>query len=184
MPSHYRLGVDIGGTFTDLVLVNESEEVVRVGKLLTTSREPAAAVEAGLKEMLTEAEVPAEALGAIVHGTTLATNALIERKGARTGFLTTRGFRDVVEIGREGRYDMYDIFIDAPSPLVPRHLRREVQERIGPDGTVTAPLDEADARAAVAGLLDDGVEAVAICESPNAERPRRCRRRTANVRCT
>lgn len=163
MPSHYRLGVDIGGTFTDLVLVNEREEVVRVGKLLTTSREPAAAVDAGLQEMLTEAQVPAEALSAIVHGTTLATNALIERKGARTGLLTTRGFRDVVEIGREGRYDMYDIFIDAPSPLVPRHLRREVQERVGPDGTVTAPLDEADARAAIGGLLDDGVEAVAIC---------------------
>lgn len=163
MLGKYRLGVDIGGTFTDLVLVNESEEVVRVGKLLTTATEPAAAVEAGLTEMLTEAELPAEALEAVVHGTTLATNALIERKGARTGLVTTRGFRDIVEIGREGRYDMYDIFIDPPSPLVPRHLRREVTERIAPDGSVTTPLEEADARAAVAGLLEDGVEAVAIC---------------------
>ena len=99
----------------------------------------------------------------LIHGTTLATNALIERKGARTGLLTTAGFRDAVEIGREGRYDMYDLFIDQPAPLVPRHLRLEVTERIMADGGVLTPLDEASARAAIARLKDAGVEAVAIC---------------------
>jgi N-methylhydantoinase A len=100
---------------------------------------------------------------AVVHGTTLATNALIERKGARTALLTTAGFRDAVEIRHEGRYDMYDLFIEPPAPLVPRHLRCEVPERLFADGTVLRPLDEEAARRVIAALLDEGVEAVAIC---------------------
>jgi N-methylhydantoinase A len=98
-----------------------------------------------------------------VHGTTLATNALIERKGARTALLTTEGFRDALEIGREGRYDMYDLLIDPPAPLVPRHLRREVPERLLPDGAVLRPLDEEAARRVIGELVDAGVEALAIC---------------------
>ncbi len=99
----------------------------------------------------------------VIHGTTLATNALIERKGARTGLLTTRGFRDAIEIGREGRYDMYDLFIDQPAALVPRHLRLEVGERLMADGSVRTPLDESSARDAIARLREAGVEAVAVC---------------------
>ena len=157
-----RLGVDIGGTFTDLVWVDDATGEVRVGKLLTTPKDPAQAVEQGVLRVLEEAGAAPAAVGALIHGTTLATNALIERKGARTGLLTTAGFRDALEIGREGRYDMYDLFIDPPAPLVPRHLRLEVDERLEADGSVRRPLDVASARAAIARLLADGVEAVAI----------------------
>ena len=121
-----RIGVDIGGTFTDLVWVDETTGAVRVGKLLTTPKDPSQAVEEGVVTLLHEAGAATTAVRALIHGTTLATNALIERKGARVGLLTTAGFRDAVEIGREGRYDMYDLFIDPPVPLVPRQLRVEV----------------------------------------------------------
>jgi N-methylhydantoinase A len=158
-----RFGVDIGGTFTDLVVVDESSGAVRVGKVLTTAKDPAHGVEEGVQALLDEAGIAAARVHAVAHGTTLATNAIIERKGARTALLTTEGFRDALEIGREGRYDMYDLLIDPPAPLVPRHLRREVPERLLPDGTVLRPLDEAAARRVIAELLDLGVEAVAIC---------------------
>ena len=131
-PGGSRIGVDIGGTFTDLVLVDEATGAVSVGKLLTTPKEPAQAVEQGVMTLLHEAGRGPASVAALIHGTTLATNALIERKGARTGLLTTAGFRDALEIGREGRYDMYDLFIDPPAPLVPRHLRLEVRERLSP----------------------------------------------------
>src|SRR3990172_6632013 len=163
MPATYRLGGDIGGTFTDLVLIDEASGAVRVGKLLTTPKDPAQGVETGVVRLLEEMGVPARAIGSLIHGTTLATNALIERKGARTGLLTTRGFRDALEIGREGRYDMYDLFIDPPPPLAPRHLRREVDERLLADGSVMKPLDEAGAREVIRNLLAEGVEAVAVC---------------------
>jgi N-methylhydantoinase A len=158
-----RIGVDIGGTFTDLVWVDEATGAVRVGKLLTTPKDPSQAVEEGVVTLLHEADAGAGAVRALIHGTTLATNALIERKGARVGLLATRGFRDAVEIGREGRYDMYDLFIDPPVPLVPRQLRVEVDERILADGSVLRPLDPAQARAAITALGAQGVEAIAIC---------------------
>jgi N-methylhydantoinase A len=158
-----RIGVDIGGTFTDLVWVDETTGSVRVGKLLTTPKDPSQAVEEGVVSLLHEAGAAAAAVRALIHGTTLATNALIERKGARVGLLATAGFRDAVEIGREGRYDMYDLFIEPPVPLVPRQLRIEVSERIQADGSVLRPLDEAQARGAIAQLGALGVEAIAIC---------------------
>ena len=161
-PGGSRIGVDIGGTFTDLVLVDEATGAVSVGKLLTTPKEPAQAVEQGVMTLLHEAGRGPASVAALIHGTTLATNALIERKGARTGLLTTAGFRDALEIGREGRYDMYDLFIDPPAPLVPRHLRLEVRERLYADGSVLTPLDAASAREAIAALLAQGVEAIAI----------------------
>jgi N-methylhydantoinase A len=130
------IGVDIGGTFTDLVWVEEATGAARVGKLLTTPKDPSQAVEEGVVTLLHEAGGTAASVGALIHGTTLATNALIERKGARVGLLTTAGFRDAVEIGREGRYDMYDLFIDPPIPLVPRQLRIEVAERVRADGSI------------------------------------------------
>jgi len=160
--SRSRIGVDIGGTFTDLVLMDDATGAVHVGKLLTTPKEPAQAVEQGVVTLLREAASAPRSVGTLIHGTTLATNALIERKGARTGLLTTAGFRDALEIGREGRYDMYDLFIDPPAPLVPRHLRLEVTERILPDGSVLTPLDESSARAAIGALLAAGVEAIAV----------------------
>jgi len=161
-PGGSRIGVDIGGTFTDLVLVDEATGAVSVGKLLTTPKEPAQAVEQGVLVLLHEAGRDTASVAALIHGTTLATNALIERKGAKTGLLTTAGFRDALEIGREGRYDMYDLFIDPPAPLVPRHLRLEVRERLSADGSVLTPLDAASAREAIAALLAQGVEAIAI----------------------
>src|SRR5262245_10980197 len=160
--SRGRLGVDIGGTFTDLVWVDDPTGEVPRGKLLTTPKDPAQAVEQGVLRLLEEAGAAPAAVRALIHGTTLATNALIERKGARTGLLTTAGFRDALEIGREGRYDMYDLLIDPPAPLVPRHLRLEVEERLDADGSVRRPLDVASARAAIDRLLAEGVEAVAI----------------------
>jgi len=161
-PATGRLGVDIGGTFTDLVWVDDLTGEVRVGKVLTTPKDPAQAVEQGVLGLLQEAGAAPSDVRSLIHGTTLATNALIERKGARTGLLTTAGFRDALEIGREGRYDMYDLFIDPPAPLVPRHLRLEVVERIAADGTVSRALDIPSARVAIAGLLAEGVEAIAI----------------------
>src|SRR5881296_4110503 len=158
-----RLGVDIGGTFTDLVVIDEATGTARVGKVLTTAKDPAHGVEEGIHALLDEAGVRSDAVRAVVHGTTLATNALIERKGAKTALLTTEGFRDALEIRREGRYDMYDLFIDPPPPLVPRHLRREVPERLLADGSILKTLDEAAARRALAELARDGVEALAIC---------------------
>jgi len=158
-----RFGVDIGGTFTDLVVIDEASGAIRVGKVLTTAKDPAHGVEQGVQSLLDDARVDPVRVRAVVHGTTLATNALIERKGARTALLTTEGFRDALEIRHEGRYDMYDLLIDPPAPLVPRHLRREVPERLLPDGAVLRPLDEAAARRVIAELIDAGVEAVAIC---------------------
>ena len=158
-----RLGVDIGGTFTDLVVIDDATGTARVGKVLTTAKDPAHGVEEGIHALLDEAGVRSDAVRAVVHGTTLATNALIERKGAKIALLTTEGFRDALEIRREGRYDMYDLFIDPPPPLVPRHLRREVPERLLADGSILKTLDEAAARRALAELARDGVEALAIC---------------------
>ncbi|HXD96723.1 MAG TPA: hydantoinase/oxoprolinase N-terminal domain-containing protein, partial [Candidatus Acidoferrum sp.] len=158
-----RFGVDIGGTFTDLVVIDERTGAIRVGKVLTTAKDPAHGVEQGVQSLLEEAGVDPARVHAVAHGTTLATNALIERKGARTALLTTQGFRDALEIRREGRYDMYDLLIDPPAPLVPRHLRFEVPERLLPDGSVLRPLDEAAARRVISQLVDAGVEALAIC---------------------
>ncbi len=162
MASSVHIGVDIGGTFTDLVLLDEATGAMRVGKLLTTAKDPAQGVEAGVLRLLNEVGVRAEAIRTLIHGTTLATNALIERKGAKTALLTTKGFRDVLEIGHEGRYDMYDIFIDPPAPLVPRRLRFEVTERLLADGSVLTPLDEAEAGRVIRQLPAEGVEAVAV----------------------
>ena len=158
-----RLGVDIGGTFTDLVVIDEATGTARVGKVLTTPKDPAHGVEEGIRALLDDAGVRPDEVRAVVHGTTLATNALIEKKGAKTALLTTEGFRDALEIGREGRYDMYDLFIDPPPPLVPRHLRREVPERLLADGSIARAIDEVAARRVLAELAQDGVEALAIC---------------------
>ncbi|WP_329055608.1 hydantoinase/oxoprolinase family protein [Amycolatopsis sp. NBC_01488] len=153
-----RIGVDIGGTFTDLCAVDETG-IVAVGKVLTTHDEPARAVEEGLAALLTDPGVVEQ----VVHGTTLVTNALIERKGSRTALLATAGFRDVLEMRREHRYELYDLHLELPAPLVPRHLRFDVPERILADGSVHIGLDEEYVARLGRELAGRGVEAVAVC---------------------
>lgn len=157
-----RIGVDIGGTFTDLCAVDETG-IVAVGKVLTTYDEPARAVEEGLAALLAESDIAAADVEQVVHGTTLVTNALIERKGSRTALLATAGFRDVLEMRREHRYELYDLHLELPAPLVPRHLRFDVPERILADGSVRTPLDEAYVVRLGRELADRGIEAVAVC---------------------
>ncbi|MBM3490574.1 MAG: hydantoinase/oxoprolinase family protein [Alphaproteobacteria bacterium] len=159
----YRLGVDIGGTFTDFALLGEGPRPVGVHKCLTTPADPAEAVLTGAGELLARHGLDFAALAGLVHGTTLITNATIERRGARTGLLVTRGFRDVLDIGKEQRYDLFDLRLRFPPPIVPRELRREVDERIGYDGRIEQPLDLAAALAAVGALVEqEGVEALAV----------------------
>jgi len=150
-----RLAVDIGGTFTDLVL--ETPQGTRSHKLLTTPDAPERAVLEGAKKLLT-----GETLRLVLHGTTLATNALIERKGAKTAFITTEGFRDIIEQGYEKRFDHYDLMIDRPVPLVPRTLRLEIRERLAADGTVLVKLDEAAIKPLAQKIIAEGVKSVAI----------------------
>jgi N-methylhydantoinase A/oxoprolinase/acetone carboxylase beta subunit len=158
-----RLGVDIGGTFTDFVLVDDAAERAWFGKTLTTPHDPAEAIVTGMQQVAVEAGVSLADIGTVVHGTTLVTNAIIERKGARTALLATQGFRDLLEIGRELRYDIYDLQLDMPRPLVPRRWCVDVPERLDAQGRVVTPLDLATLDARVTALVADGVEAIAIC---------------------
>jgi N-methylhydantoinase A len=157
-----RIGVDVGGTFTDFVLVDDHRKLVFLGKQLTTPRDPSEAIIAGIERIVREAAVEIGKLDGVVHGTTLVTNTVIERKGAKVGLVTTSGFRDVLEMGHEIRYDLYDLFLEKPKPLVPRHLRREVDERIDATGAVLRPLDKAGFRSTVDWLLEQKVEAIAV----------------------
>jgi N-methylhydantoinase A len=158
-----RVGIDVGGTFTDFVLLDDATGRTFTYKCLTTPRNPADAIEEGLRGL--ERQVPGciAGLEEAIHGTTLVINAIIERKGAKTGLLTTRGFRDVLELGREIRYAAYDAFAQMPEPLVPRERRLEVNERLRADGSVLTPLDTGQARAAVRELKALGTESVAVC---------------------
>ena len=162
MKHTHWLGIDIGGTFTDLVLHETATGASAALKVLTTHGDPQRAVLEAVRRMLDAADLPAGAIGRVVHATTLFTNALIERRGAPTGLLTTQGFRDTLEIGRERKYDLYDIGIENPAPLVPRAWRREVAERIDARGQTVVPLELADVRAGVALLQAQGVTSVAI----------------------
>src|SRR2546427_747367 len=152
----YRIGFDVGGTFTDLVLQSPSGELL-IAKRLTTYPDPSEACLAGLDELVARSGVTWRDVAQAVHGTTLGSNVVIERKARGVGLLTTRGFRDVLLIGREKRYQVYDLQIEKPRPLVPRRLIGEVTERVLADGTVRTPLDEADARRAIRTLVEGGV---------------------------
>lgn len=158
-----RIGADIGGTFTDLILVDDGGETFQVGKVLTTPDQPDDAVLVGVERVLSATGADPSGVSHVVHGTTLFTNALIERKGARTALITTAGFRDAIEIAREHRYDMYDLYMQRPRPLAPRYLRFELNERVLVDGTVRKPLDEREVYALAETLKREGVEAVAVC---------------------
>ena len=157
------LAVDIGGTFTDIVALDLPSGRVNSEKLLTTYPDPSAAVLAGVRNLLDAAGFAPDSIRYVVHGTTLITNTLIERKGACTALLATAGFRDAVEIGNEGRYDMYDLALKKPPPLAERRLRFDVPERMLADGSVWRPLDEACLRDICATLRAEAIEAVAIC---------------------
>ena len=167
----FRLGCDIGGTFTDFVLVNDDTGEFQINKCLTTPGDPSDAVEQGIRELLTRTPGFMPHIAEVIHGTTLVINAIIERKGAKTGLITTRGFRDVLELGRELRYDAYDIFAEYPLPMVPRSLRCEVTERITSDGRVIKALDEQEVRQVLAELSERGIESLAVCLINSYENP-------------
>jgi N-methylhydantoinase A len=175
----YRVGIDIGGTFTDMLLVGEDGSAV-IGKTLTTPGDPSLAVEEALRPVLESGAVKTGERGTLIHGTTLVTNALIERKGAPTALLTTAGFRDAVEIGREHRYELYDLNLDLPKPLVPRHLRFDVPERVAADGGVLAALDEKFLRRLVGELRDKGIKAIGVCYLNSFRNPAH-EKRTAEI---
>ena len=158
----FRIGVDIGGTFTDIVLLDTKTGVLFNEKVLTTPDDPSEGVLTGVSSVLAKNEVSACDVFNVIHGTTLVANALIERKGVKTALVTTKGFRDVLEIGREWRYNTYDLFIEMPEPLVPRELRFELEERVGPDGKVITPLDQDAARDLARRLASSDVEAVGV----------------------
>ncbi len=139
----HRLAIDIGGTFTDFVLIDDADGTVRFGKVLSTPDDPSKGSVAGAREALARYGIPAAAVRDVIHATTVATNAVLERKGAVTGLITTRGFRDTLEIGREARYDIYDLDLRVPAPLV--------------------ELDEGSVEAALARLVEAGIQSVAIC---------------------
>ena len=160
-PSH-SLSIDIGGTFTDFTLHDAAGGEMRVHKVLTDAEDPTRALIRGTREILRDAGAAPSALKLVVHSATLATNAIIERKGAKTALLTTRGFRDVLEMGRERIYDMHDLHARFPEPLVPRHLRAEATERMDRDGGVLIPLDLEDAARVVDGLIALGAESIAV----------------------
>jgi N-methylhydantoinase A len=162
MQERFRVGVDIGGTFTDLIMIDSATGAFTIGKVLTTPSDPSQAIETVLRDTLEQAGASAQEVQQIIHGTTLVTNAMIERKGARTALLTTEGFRDSIEIGRENRYDLYDLMLEQPRPLVPRHLRFDVPQRMYADGSQLRELDSEFVERLARELAENGIEAVAI----------------------
>jgi N-methylhydantoinase A len=159
----YRLGVDIGGTFTDAMLIDEQSGAVSIGKVPTTPADPSQGFLDATERMLRQGQLAPDAISYLIHGTTIATNAIIEGKGARTGFVTTQGFRDLLEIQRQVRPVLYDLQFDKTRPLVPRYLAFEVPERLDAQGNVLQPLDEDAVREVARRLKAEGVEAIELC---------------------
>jgi len=160
--TRYRLGVDIGGTFTDIVLLGE-DGAVATKKILSTPDDYSRAIEDGIRQLLAETGIEPGAIAEVAHGTTVATNAIIERKGVRVALVTTAGFRDVLEIARYRAPHLYDVFFRKPEPLVERRLRFQVPERIAATGAVVTPLDREAVRAVAEQCVAAKVDAVAIC---------------------
>jgi N-methylhydantoinase A len=175
-PETYEIGVDIGGTFTDIVAVGQRSHVVLAGKVLTDYADLARGVLAGIDSVLKVHAIAPSRITRVVHGTTLVTNCLIERRGAKTALITTAGFGDVLAMGRESRYDIYDIDIEFPQPLTPRERVYEVDERLDHRGAVVTPLNEADVHSAITHMREAGIESVAVCllhASANSQHERR-----------
>jgi N-methylhydantoinase A len=156
------LGIDIGGTFTDIVVYSHDDGRVFSHKELTTSHDPTEGTIKGIRTLLAREDISAARVSRVIHATTLFTNALIERRGAKTGLITTAGFRDTLEMRREYKYDLYDLFIEMPQALIPRGLRLEVSERVRADGALDTPLDESEVLEAGRALVNQGAESVAI----------------------
>jgi hypothetical protein len=150
------LSIDIGGTFTDLIVLDPSNGNAVIWKESTTPDDPTLGTMLGLANLVELSGIAPEHIGRVIHATTLFSNDLIERKGAPTGLMTTAGFADVLEIGRERKYELYDLFLEMPPPLVPRPWRHEVPERLAPDGSVEIPLDVTAVLREVEGLVADG----------------------------
>ncbi len=159
----YRLGIDIGGTFTDFVLVNDADGDIKLHKCLTTPDDPSTGALRGAAEIVESAGIELRQVKKILHGTTLVTNAIIERRGTGLGLITTAGFRDLLEMGTEQRYDIYDLFLNFPEPLVPRRHRLEITERMSRDGEIVQPLDLDGLKELADRLVADGLSAIAIC---------------------
>lgn len=159
MRDSLRIGIDIGGTFTDFVIFEPKKQTIKTLKLLSTPEDPSAAVLDGLRQLLKQEPHDIS----IIHGSTVATNTLLERKGAITALITTAGFRDVLQIGRQNRLELYDFFSDPPPPLVPHNLRYEVTERVDNQGQVVVPLETDQIDELIYKLNEDNVEAVAVC---------------------
>ncbi|MEX2425234.1 MAG: hydantoinase/oxoprolinase family protein [Thermomicrobiaceae bacterium] len=157
-----RVGVDIGGTFTDVLLFDAEQRQFTIDKILTTPDAPASAVGEGVEAVLNSGKRSGSDVAQVIHGTTLVTNALIERRGSPSALITTRGFRDAVEMGREHRYDLYDIFLEMPKPLVRRRWRLELDERMAADGTVLKSVDRDEVKSLVDELREGGIEAVGV----------------------
>src|SRR3954454_20974541 len=162
MAGRFRVGIDIGGTFTDIVVLAEDGER-HLKKVPSSADDYALAIIEGLAALLTEIGAEPDAIAELLHGTTVASNAILEHKGARTGLITTRGFRDVLEIRNLRMPRLYDMSWTKPPPLVERRLRVEVDERVNAQGSIDRPLDEASVERAVRFLVEEGVEAIAVC---------------------
>ena len=178
----WALGVDIDGTFTDIALFDRATGRVHAGKVLTDYADLAEGVLRGLRALLPQSGVPAGRVAVTVHGTTLATNALIERRGTKTALIVTKGFRDVLEMARESRYDIYDIALKVPPPLVSRRHVFEVPERIDAAGSVVEPLDEAALESIVARLREEGIGSVGVCFINSFRNPAHERETAAAIR--
>ncbi|WP_158735925.1 hydantoinase/oxoprolinase family protein [Alteribacillus sp. YIM 98480] len=159
----YKLGVDVGGTFTDLCLFDEEEKKNMVLKLPSTPQDPSKAIIEGIKNILSINKVNPNKVNYLVHGTTVGTNAAIERKGAKTALITTEGFRDLLELARQTRPSIYDLYKDKPEPIVKRNLRKEVTERLRFDGTVEKSLNKEQVSDVLEEMLKDDIEAVSVC---------------------
>ncbi len=177
----YGVGADIGGTFTDIV-VKAPDGMCVTRKVLSTPDDYSRGIIAGLREIAVERAIPVASLREVIHGTTIATNAILEHKGAKTALLTTHGFRDVLELRRLRTPQLYDLFYTPPPPIVERRLRLEVVERIGAGGEVVLPLDEESVRVALERIREEGVAAVAVCFIHSYRNPDHERRVGALVR--
>ena len=159
----FRLAIDVGGTFTDFAVIDDESGVVRFGKVLSTPDDPSVGSIEGASQALKRNNISPEWVGEVVHATTVATNAVLERRGANTGLITTKGFRDTLEIGRESRYDIYDLDLIVPEPLVNRQNRVEVLERMDSDGHVRIALDRQSLDVALDQLVSSNIKSIAIC---------------------
>ena len=163
MSLYFRLGVDVGGTFTDAVLVSEATGEIHIAKVLSTPKDPSIGFLEAVTQILKKANLTAESISYLVHGTTVATNALIEGKTPKTAFITTAGFRDMLEIGRQVRPSLYDVHFHKLRPLVPRNLCYEVSERLDASGSILTALNEDDVRSVAEELAREEISSAAVC---------------------